>query len=237
MLESKRNQSGISLATPPNLAAQLLSLPPILHKLRPNPMSSYSKAPRGLFVLLRVRSIFTPISVSPGPSLRQCPIRYAFRAGRNLPDKEFRYLRTVIVTAAVHRGFGSQLAPLPLTFRHWAGISPYTSPYGFSRDLWFCYPVAWAALLRLPARSRRCCGNGEGHPVYHRYGVRLPSCLTRDLSSTLAYSASLPVSVCGTDTPPPPSAGISRLYRCRSLAVGVATPARTRLSVNAAGIN
>ncbi|KAJ7941360.1 Cell wall-associated hydrolase [Quillaja saponaria] len=32
-----------------------------------------------------------------------------FRAGRNLPDKEFRYLRTVIVTAAVHRGFGRRL--------------------------------------------------------------------------------------------------------------------------------
>ena len=32
-------------------------------------------------------------------------------AGRNLPDKEFRYLRTVIVTAAVYRGFGSMLRP------------------------------------------------------------------------------------------------------------------------------
>ena len=32
-------------------------------------------------------------------SLRQCPNRYAFRAGRNLPDKEFYCLRTVIVTA------------------------------------------------------------------------------------------------------------------------------------------
>ena len=41
--------------------------------------------------------------------LRQCPNRYAFRAGRNLPDKEFRYLRTVIVTAAVYRGFNSKL--------------------------------------------------------------------------------------------------------------------------------
>ena len=36
-------------------------------------------------------------------------IDYAFRAGQNLPDKEFRYLRTVIVTAAVHWGFGSKL--------------------------------------------------------------------------------------------------------------------------------
>ena len=40
---------------------------------------------------------------------RQRPNRYAFRAGQNLPDKEFRYLRTVIVTAAVHWGFGSEL--------------------------------------------------------------------------------------------------------------------------------
>src|SRR5438094_8853456 len=39
------------------------------------------------------------------------------------------HLRTVIVTAAVHRGFGSSLAALPLTFRHWAGVSPYTSTY------------------------------------------------------------------------------------------------------------
>jgi hypothetical protein len=41
--------------------------------------------------------------------LRQRGNRYAIRAGRNLPDKEFRYLRTVIVTAAVYWGFGSKL--------------------------------------------------------------------------------------------------------------------------------
>ena len=41
---------------------------------------------------------------------------YTIRAGRNLPDKEFRYLRTVIVTAAVYRGFNQelQLAPNPI---------------------------------------------------------------------------------------------------------------------------
>ena len=44
-----------------------------------------------------------------GTSLRQGESRYAIRAGRNLPDKEFRYLRTVIVTAAVHWGFDSRL--------------------------------------------------------------------------------------------------------------------------------
>jgi hypothetical protein len=41
--------------------------------------------------------------------LRQCPDRYTIRAGRNLPDKEFRYLRTVIVTAAIHQGLNSKL--------------------------------------------------------------------------------------------------------------------------------
>jgi hypothetical protein len=58
---------------------------------------------------MRVASIFTGATVSPGPSWRQRSSRYAIRAGRNLPDKEFRYLRTVIVTAAVYRGFGSKL--------------------------------------------------------------------------------------------------------------------------------
>jgi hypothetical protein len=103
-------------------------------------MTGCSKAPRGLFVLLRVGRIFTAISISPGPSLRQCSSCYAVRAGRNLPDKEFRYLRTVIVTAAVHRGFGSELRlrlPFPLTFRHWAGVSPYTSSFDFAETCGF----------------------------------------------------------------------------------------------------
>ncbi len=59
--------------------------------------------------MLRVNCIFTAISISLSPWPRQCGSRYAIRAGRNLPDKEFRYLRTVIVTAAVYRGFGSPL--------------------------------------------------------------------------------------------------------------------------------
>ena len=97
-----------------------------------NPISGYSKGSRGLSVLSRVTGIFTGTSISPSPLLRQCTSRYAIRAGQNLPDKEFRYLRTVIVTAAVHRGFNSELAPLLLTFRHWAGVSPYTSAFAFA---------------------------------------------------------------------------------------------------------
>ena len=48
-------------------------------------------------------------SVNEEIQLRQRPNRYAFRAGQNLPDKEFRYLRTVIVTAAVYWGLNSKL--------------------------------------------------------------------------------------------------------------------------------
>ena len=100
-------------------------------------MSSCSKAPRGLFVLLRTDGIFTVNALSPSSSLRQFPYHYAIRAGQNLPDKEFRYLRTVIVTAAVHRGFSSHRKALPLTFRHWAGVSPYTSTFVFAETCVF----------------------------------------------------------------------------------------------------
>ena len=137
MLEGKSGKSGISTLAPPSPKARLHRLPPILRIQDPPPVPSYSKAPRGLFVLARETRIFTGTSISPSPSLRQRPDRYAIRAGRNLPDKEFRYLRTVIVTAAVHWGFGSGREALPLTFQHWAGVSPYTSPYGLAETCVF----------------------------------------------------------------------------------------------------
>jgi len=65
--------------------------------------------------LLRVDCIFTVFSNSPSTRPRQRGSRYAIRAGRNLPDKEFRYLRTVIVTAAVYWGFDSVLHPRAYT--------------------------------------------------------------------------------------------------------------------------
>jgi len=79
--------------TPRYLAAPLQSLPPILHNKSQKPTSGYSKGARGLSVLLQLTSIFTRTSISLGRWLRQLGSRYAIRAGRNLPDKEFRYLR------------------------------------------------------------------------------------------------------------------------------------------------
>ena len=80
-----------------------------------NPLQSCSKGAQGLSVLPRVLGIFTESAISLSPWLRQRGSRYAIRAGRNLPDKEFRYLRTVIVTAAVYRGFSSLLRSEELT--------------------------------------------------------------------------------------------------------------------------
>ncbi len=96
---------------PPMLAHRLHSLPPILHIAHRGSLPGCSKGAQGLSVYVRVTGIFTGASDSLSPLWRQRPDRYAIRAGRNLPDKEFRYLRTVIVTAAVYRGFDSELRP------------------------------------------------------------------------------------------------------------------------------
>ena len=108
-LGNQQYKSGIPPVTPHDLTTMLPSLPPILYMHYQSSVLSCSKAPWGLSVLAQVTSIFTGISISPGALSRQCPNHYAFRAGRNLPDKEFRYLRTVIVTAAVYWGFNSML--------------------------------------------------------------------------------------------------------------------------------
>ena len=86
--------------------------------------------------------------------MRQCPDHYTIRAGRNLPDKEFRYLRTVIVTAAVYWGFNSMLAHLLLTFQHRAGVSPYTSSFDLAETCVFAKqlpgPILCGSVSRAP---------------------------------------------------------------------------------------
>ena len=89
-LEPQTNQGGISTTAPRDLAAPLQSLPPILHRSVHSPMQSYSKGSWGLSVLPRGDCIITNISTSLSLGRRQCGHRYAIRAGRNLPDKEFR---------------------------------------------------------------------------------------------------------------------------------------------------
>ena len=171
---------------PPSPRTGAQSLPPMLRRVSIESMPSYSEASWGLFVRLRVARIFTGTSISPSPSLRQRPSRYAFHAGRNLPDKGFRYLRTVIVTAAVHRGFGSGREPLPLTFRHWARVSPYTSAYALAETCVFVKqspgPITCGSATLREVYSH----HAAGPPFSLSYGVFLPSSLTRVLSNTLA---------------------------------------------------
>jgi hypothetical protein len=88
--------------------------------------------------------IFTHATISPSLSLRQRSSRYAIRAGRNLPDKEFRYLRTVIVTAATHQGFSSKLLPAeagmtsPFNLLALGRRQPLYRVFRLGRDLCFC---------------------------------------------------------------------------------------------------
>ena len=160
-------------------------------------MQSYSKGARGLSVLPRVHCIFTAISISLSLGWRQRGHRYAIRAGRNLPDKEFRYLRTVIVTAAVHRGFDQGLAPHQLTFRHRAGVTPYTSSFEFAECCVFIkqsQPPGFCGLRQLhPFRLHQ-----QRRTFSRSYGTILPSSFTRVLSSALVCSTCPPVSVSGT---------------------------------------
>lgn len=156
-------------------------------------MTGCSQAPRGLSVQLRVARVFTGRSISPGPSPRQCPGRYAFRAGRNLPDKEFRYLRTVIVTAAVYWGFGSELglapSPLPLTFQHRAGVSPYTAPFGFAGTCVFDKQSPGPALCD-PPRLRPRGPSPQGAPLLPKLRGQFAEFLSEGFPARLRLLAS-----------------------------------------------
>ena len=139
-LESKQIKGRISTAAPQILAYLLQSLRPILHITCPDSMISYSKGSRGLFVPSRVIGIFTDTTISLSSRLRQRPDHYTIRAGRNLPDKEFRYLRTVIVTAAVYWGLNSMLRFLtsPLNLPAPGRRQPIYLTFRFRIDLCFC---------------------------------------------------------------------------------------------------
>ncbi len=185
-----------------------------------NPILGYSKAPWGLSVLSRVTGIFTGTTISPGGLLRQCPNHYAFRAGQNLPDKEFRYLRTVIVTAAVHWGFDSMLAHLLLTFQHRAGVSSYTSSFDLAQTCVFgkqllgpilCGSISGAPLLpKLRGQFAEFLNNPSpvGLRIFFltylcRFAVRAPQIYTQlfSPSSIPDFGTNFPRSLPGNQHP------------------------------------
>ena len=172
---------------PPRLAPRLQSLPPILHKHVRLSLPSYSQCSRGLSVLPREHGIFTANSISLSPWLRQWGSRYAIRAGRNLPAKEFRYLRTVIVTAAVYRGFDSKLRSYPLT-------SPLNLPApGRRQTLYVILTILQSPVFLLNSRYPLACApsyclRNVRASFFRRYGGNLPSSFRILLSNALVYS-------------------------------------------------
>ncbi|KAK7277695.1 hypothetical protein RJT34_22710 [Clitoria ternatea] len=154
-----------------------------------------------------VLRIFTENSISPGPCRRQRGSRYTIRAGRYLCDKEFCYLRTVRVTAAVYRGFHSKLITLLLpTFQHRAGVRLYTSCYHLAESCVSNKQSLPPGMCRFPNQKI-----GE-HPFSRSYGVILPSSFDMVLSSALVYSTCSPVSVWGTVSSPGGSPPNSKFF-------------------------
>lgn len=186
LLDSQSFKTGISTVAPSPLTRGLHSLPAILHMKNQEPISEYSKGSRGLSVLLRVNGIFTATTSSPSLSLRQCPDHYTIRAGRNLPDKEFRYLRTVIVTAAIHQGLNLMLHPERLT-------SPFDLlALGRHHTIYCASAALHSAVFLLNSclghfsATADCSYRKDNHnqrpPFFRSYGSNLPSSLTRVIS-------------------------------------------------------
>ena len=76
-----------------------------------------------------------------------------------------------------------------MTFQHRAGVSPYTSPFGFAETCVFAKQSLGPLL---------CDRVSPRFPLSRSYGVILPSSLTTLLPSDCGFSPRLPVSVYGT---------------------------------------
>ena len=76
-----------------------------------------------------------------------------------------------------------------MTFRHRAGVSPYTSPFGFAETCVF---------VKQSPGPFHCGLHRWRHPFFRSYGVNMPSSLTTLLPLALGFSPHPPVSVSGT---------------------------------------
>ena len=156
-------------------------------------MYVYSKSARGLSVQLYSARIFTGNSISLSLCWRQRGSHYTIHAGRNLPDKEFRYLWTVRVTAAVYWGFrtiAKTIEPSPCsTGQASAPIHLFTNQQRLVFLLNSCSP-------RFCADSKRV--TQQSLPLFRSYGDILPSSFNKVISSALVCSTGPPVSVYST---------------------------------------
>ncbi len=79
-----------------------------------------------------------------------------------------------MVTAAVYRGFDQELAPHHLTFRHRAGVTPYTSTFVFAQCCVF-NKQSQPPILCGPFALRMYSYKLTGHTFSRSYGINLPS--------------------------------------------------------------
>ena len=125
------------------------NFPHILHIIVFVTIHNYSKGARGLSVQPQVLRIFTEISISLRLHWRQQDSHYAIHAGHQLNAKEFRYLWTVRVTAAVYWGLRSKPKLFSLILQHRAGVSLYTSFYKFAETCVFTKQLLSSILCQL----------------------------------------------------------------------------------------
>ena len=84
-----------------------------------------------------------------------------------------------------------------LTFRHWAGVSTYTSAFALAGTC-VCGKQSLGPLLCDRTRLQTLGPSPRRLPLSRSYGYILPSSLTRVLPRTLGFSPRIPVSVYGT---------------------------------------
>ena len=160
----------------------------MLHKKNFVTIYNYSKGAQGLSVQLQIICICTDISISLRFWQRQRGSRYTIHAGRNLPDKEFRYLWTVRVTAAVYWTLSSKPKLLPLRLQHRAGVSPYTSSYELAETCVFtkqslppilCQPqqITLPKLLLLPKLQSHFAEFLYHNSLKHLSFLNQPTCV------------------------------------------------------------
>jgi len=125
----------------------------------------------------RVFRIFTKISISPSQYRRQSRNRYIIQAGRNLPAKEFRYLRTVRVTAAVYPGFRSGLSSIPLTLGHRADLRPHTLCYHTLRSPVFLVNSRFLRFRDTKRKNSEVSSRGSPSSEVTELFCRVPSIL------------------------------------------------------------
>lgn len=149
---------------------------------------------------MQVGRIFTAISISSGNGSRQFSTRYAFHAGRNLPGKGLRYLRTLRVRAVVHWSLRQNL------FRYLsksASIPAINLPAPDRPQLLYVsYSDLQEPVFLLNSRLKNinCGPDKSGQSISKNLrSAFLPSSLNHPYPNALVYSTCSPVSVCGTD--------------------------------------